>query len=325
VSERAFKGYDLIGDIHGCALSLRILLSRMGYTQSKGVYSHPERQAIFVGDIIDRGPHIREALHLVRDMVDAGHAQIIMGNHEYNYLCYSTPAPSGFAQAYLRSHTPRHERILEQTLQQLANHPEDQRDFLQWFEQMPLFLDMDRFRIVHACWHQEMIDRFIEMNGGNRMKRGFLFRSAVQDSLEYTIIDRLLRGTHLKLPNDEVMISRDGFERHFFRTKFWVRDPYYLVDVVLQPDPLPSHLARLPLSREQRADLICYREDQKPLFIGHYWCQGEPEPLAPNIACLDYSAVKYGKLVAYRMDDEVRIQKDKFVWVDVAREFVFSD
>jgi len=35
------------------------------------------------------------------------------------------------------------------------------------------------------------------------------------------------------------------------------------------------------------------------------------------VACLDYSAVKYGKLVAYRMDDETRLDPQKFVWVDV--------
>ena len=55
------------------------------------------------------------------------------------------------------------------------------------------------------------------------------------------------------------------------------------------------------------------------LFVGHYWCNGTPAPLRPNLACLDYSAVKYGKLVAYRLDDEAQIDPRKFVWVDVER------
>lgn len=313
------QGYDLIGDVHGCALSLRMLLARLGYRQVNGVYQHPQRKVIFIGDIIDRGPHIREALQLVRDMVDGGHAQIVMGNHEYNYLCYMTPHPDRPGE-YLRAHTPRHQRILQQTLEQLSPYPQEQQEFLDWIMQLPLFLEFEHFRVVHACWHQSLIDRFRERYGGNRIDREFLYRSAVEDSFEWEVMDRLLRGTHLRLPNNEVMVSKDGFRRHFFRTKFWLSNPQYLVDVVFQPDPLPAHLARLPITEAQRRDLLCYGSDEKLLFIGHYWRQGTPEPVTANIACLDYSAVKFGKLVAYRLDDETRILPEKFVWVDVARE-----
>ena len=313
------QGYDLIGDVHGCALSLRMLLARLGYRQVNGIYRHPERKVIFIGDIIDRGPHIREALQLVRDMVDAGHAHIVMGNHEYNYLCYMTPHPDRPGE-FLREHTPRHQRILQQTLEQLSPYVGEQEEYLNWFQQLPLFIEFERFRVVHACWHQGLIDRFRQQYGGNQIDREFLYRSAVEDSFEWELMDRLLRGTHLRLPNNEVMVSKDGFRRRFFRTKFWTPDPQYLVDVVFQPDPLPAHLARLPISDAQREDLICYGPDEKLLFIGHYWRQGAPEPVTSNIACLDYSAVKFGKLVAYRLDDETRILPEKFVWVDVARE-----
>jgi len=90
--------------------------------------------------------------------------------------------------------------------------------------------------------------------------------------------------------------------------------------VVFQPDPLPPHLARLPLTEAQREDLLYYGPQEKLLFIGHYWREGVPAPITDNIACLDFSAVKYGKLVAYRLDQETRIDPTKFVWVDVARE-----
>jgi hypothetical protein len=56
------------------------------------------------------------------------------------------------------------------------------------------------------------------------------------------------------------------------------------------------------------------------VFVGHYWMTGEPRPIAPNIACLDYSAVKYGRLVAYRIDDETRLSPDKFVSVKVNQD-----
>ena len=78
------RSYDLIGDVHGCALTLEHLLDRLGYHKQGGVWRHPSRMAVFVGDIIDRGPRIREALHIVHDMVVAGQALCIMGNHEFN-------------------------------------------------------------------------------------------------------------------------------------------------------------------------------------------------------------------------------------------------
>jgi hypothetical protein len=63
--------YDLIGDIYGHADALQQLLKTLGYTRRKGVYRHPERQATFLGDFIDRGPKIRETLEIVRPMIDS--------------------------------------------------------------------------------------------------------------------------------------------------------------------------------------------------------------------------------------------------------------
>ncbi len=314
------KGFDLIGDVHGCAKSLELLLGKLGYRKRAGVYRHSRRQAIFLGDIVDRGPRIREALHLVRDMVEQGAAQIVMGNHEYNFLCYCTPGGPGSGDDWLREHNPRHHRILKETLEQLAAYPADQADFLDWFKTMPLFLDEEGFRVVHACWHAELIARFKQRYGGNRFSPELLHRSAVKGSFEWALLDRLLRGTHLRLPNDEVIISRDGFKRRFFRTKFWARNPQRYIDVVFQPDPLPEHVAKTKLSAQDHEDLIYYGETEPLLFIGHYWREGNPEAITPNIACLDYSAVKFGKLVAYRLDAETEIDPAKFVWVDVKSE-----
>ena len=86
------RSYDLIGDVHGCAQTLEHLLDTLGYRFQAGVWRHPERIALFLGDIIDRGPRIREALHIVHDMVVAGQAFCIMGNHEYSAPGLATPA-----------------------------------------------------------------------------------------------------------------------------------------------------------------------------------------------------------------------------------------
>ena len=59
----------------------------------------------------------------------------------------------------------------------------------------------------------------------------------------------------------------------------------------------------------------------KPLlFVGHYWRQGQPNLIRPHLACLDYSAVSGGKLVAYRLGQEDRLLPSNFVWVNALEQ-----
>lgn len=80
--------FDIFGDIHGCASELRTLLTTLGwkieYDGELAVgASHPEgRQAVFVGDLVDRGPDTPGVLRLVMGMVEAGTALCVSGNHE---------------------------------------------------------------------------------------------------------------------------------------------------------------------------------------------------------------------------------------------------
>ena len=92
---------DFIGDIHGHAVELEELLLKLGYSKSKGIYSHPARKVLFIGDYIDRGPQIRETLQIVKGMVDNGNAIALMGNHEYNALCFHFQETEG---GHLRKH-----------------------------------------------------------------------------------------------------------------------------------------------------------------------------------------------------------------------------
>jgi len=70
--------YDIIGDIHGYADELKLLLANLGYHKSGQSYRHP-----LVGDFIDRGPRIRETLEIVRPMVDGGAARAALARrHE---------------------------------------------------------------------------------------------------------------------------------------------------------------------------------------------------------------------------------------------------
>ncbi|MBR1863379.1 MAG: polynucleotide kinase-phosphatase [Ruminococcus sp.] len=81
--------FDVIGDIHGCCEELELLLGKLSYVKDKGVYSHPEgRRAAFLGDLCDRGPGNADVLRLVMDMVKAGTAIAVPGNHDVKLLKY---------------------------------------------------------------------------------------------------------------------------------------------------------------------------------------------------------------------------------------------
>lgn len=89
--------FDIIGDVHGCAAELEELLNELGYLKSQPVsadpgwselcYAHPlGRQVVFVGDLVDRGPRTVDALSIARNMVAAGSALCVPGNHDVKLL-----------------------------------------------------------------------------------------------------------------------------------------------------------------------------------------------------------------------------------------------
>jgi polynucleotide kinase-phosphatase len=81
--------FDIVGDVHGCFDELAALLFRLGYEIDRGGTSarHPEgRRAIFLGDLVDRGPATPAVLRLVMGMVTEGSALCIPGNHEVKLL-----------------------------------------------------------------------------------------------------------------------------------------------------------------------------------------------------------------------------------------------
>jgi polynucleotide kinase-phosphatase len=75
--------FDVIGDVHGCLGELTALLTRLGYAVTADGAHHPDgRRAVFVGDLVDRGPDTPGVLRLAMGMVEAGDAFAVCGNHE---------------------------------------------------------------------------------------------------------------------------------------------------------------------------------------------------------------------------------------------------
>lgn len=79
--------FDIIGDLHGCADELEELLGKLGYQPTSAGYSHAGgRKAVFLGDLVDRGPRVLDTLRIVQGMVAAGAALCVPGNHDVKFL-----------------------------------------------------------------------------------------------------------------------------------------------------------------------------------------------------------------------------------------------
>lgn len=302
--------YDLIGDIHGHASELRDLLEKLGYQLTPQGHAHPEgHQVIFCGDLIDRGPQIREVLQIVKPMVEHQQAQIVMGNHEYNIVAYHTWLDGHF----LRPHTAKNAHQNAQTLKAFVDYPGEWLAYLNWFKSLPLFLELPELRVVHACWDPAQIEACLRLAGGNRLTPEFLFQSAQKGSEAYWVVERLLKGWEVALPEGQFFIDKDGNKRVETRVRWWpVAGEQWQHRVIGMPEKHPLQTQRFEASLPGEA----YTPEQKPVFFGHYWLKGEPRLLAANACCLDFSVAKGGKLTAYCWRGEAKLRQEHLVWVE---------
>ena len=151
--------FDIIGDVHGCADELQALLARLGYhvewleddgERRAAVTAPPGRKAVFVGDLVDRGPNTPDALRIVMSMVEAGSAYAVQGNHERKL------------ERWLGGRKVTLAHGLQQTLDQLQTADRGLREKLPGFLdslRSHLWLDGGALAVAHAGLKAEMIGR----------------------------------------------------------------------------------------------------------------------------------------------------------------------
>jgi protein phosphatase len=139
--------FDIIGDIHGCADELEELLGRLGYSDGR----HPEgRKVVFLGDLVDRGPRVPDVLRMAMDMVKAGTAVCVPGNHDDKL------------KRYLQGKKVRIAHGLEQSIEQIEDHPAAFRARVLGFLDglvSHYVLDGGRLVVAHAGMKREMQGR----------------------------------------------------------------------------------------------------------------------------------------------------------------------
>lgn len=301
---------DLIGDIHGHADKLQELLLKLGYKKRNGAYAHPHRKALFVGDYIDRGPKIRETLQIVKAMVDNENAIALMGNHEYNALCFHFKETEG---GHLRKHLIKNIMQYYETLKQFQNKQKEYEAYLEWFKTLPLYYETDAFRAVHACWDNNNINYLRKTLVNDRLTDELIHQSVKRGTRLNDAIDQTLKGKELKIPGDLSFKDKDGNKRTEIRIKWW-EDPAKMTYKSISVEPfkeLPDH----PIEASKLKTMDFYNPKDKKVFFGHYWLKGNPSLYKDNICCLDYSVAKGGKLVAYRLSEENNLDKNNLVYV----------
>ena len=151
--------FDLIGDVHGCAAELEILLARLGYSVAiqgpegfrSYTISHPAgRKPVFLGDLVDRGPRSMDVLRLVMNVLDTGLGYCVAGNHDDKFL------------RWMKGRAVQLTHGIELSIAQLLMQPDGFREQAEsLLENLPhhLILDNGRLLVSHAGLREDLHGR----------------------------------------------------------------------------------------------------------------------------------------------------------------------
>jgi hypothetical protein len=311
--------YDIIADVHGRFDKLTALMERLGYQPAADGFIPPAgHRALFLGDLIDTKPGypfpggVRATLRAVKAMCDRGDALCLMGNHEFNAICFHTKGPDG---EWLKIRGKGNVRTHLGTLEDFPDYADPASEWstvwMPWMKSLPVALDLGGFRAVHACWHPAHLPVLLE---GNFEDYDFLVASADQSSPEGMAVEAVLKGVEVPLPEGSFFITPVGSRKHEIRVRWWeLPDSGIGYDGLVFPinPSIPSD----PVSTESFAQIPGYPLDASPVFFGHYLKPADSprHPERHNVACLDHAAATGGPLVAYRYKGESQIKPEHYV------------
>lgn len=252
-----------IGDVQGCARELESLLELIRFNPSRD-------EVVFVGDLVNRGPHSAQTLRLVRSLGTA--ARTVLGNHDFFLLRFAL----GFGSAHEGD-----------TLSDVTEAP-DALELLQWLRQQPLAIVEGDLIVVHAGVLPQWTRADVVALAGEieRSLRGPGWEAFLSD---------LFGNTHS--PWSE---SLTGIERArtivnaMCRLRFC--DPFGSMEYAEKRGPAYAPIGMLPWFLHPHR-----RTAAQTVIAGHWSSLGLY--LAPNVKMLDSGCLWGGALTAYRLDD----------------------
>lgn len=317
------SGYDVIGDVHGHADELEALLTKLGYRDRDGAWRRPGGTAVFVGDLIDRGPRQVDTVSIVRSMVDAGTGIAVMGNHEYNAIAWTVTDPRN-TDDFLRPHGgkkgPNNFDQHKAFLAQVGEGSDLHGELIDWFRTLPLFVDLGGLRVAHACWHAASIDLLPAVSTERALDDEFLVAAHDKDGVLHRAAETVLKGPEMPVPI--AYLDKGGHRRDEARVRWWDRSATTMRSLAEIASSFTTEDKRpypeLPDTPYPEAEQFRY-DGEVPVVFGHYWRRwGEPL-VQPTAACVDLSVAGEGHLAAYRWDGEPTLDASNLVAVSTTR------
>lgn len=272
------KSYDVIGDIHGYASELIKMLNKLGYINDGNGFFHPDnRIVVFTGDYVDGGNENLEVIDIVMKMVKRQSAKAILGNHDFNIICFNKNVPGSNTQ-YLRKHSRANSLQCLTTQSEIDLKPEKGKAALEFLMSLPLWLELDGLRFVHAHWDTEAMKSLsLYMNNDNILSEYGYFKASAGQG-EYGDA----RSSILSGPEIECKPYRDrfGIERKKDRLKWWNNNQ--------------SH-------------------NNIPIFFGHY-AMKPPLKIINNTICVDAGIAKGRSIAAYRHTVGENLKNENFIY-----------
>ena len=290
----------------------------MGYVPHGTSWRAPQgRKAIFVGDLIDRGPEQVRVVETVRSMVDDGQALCVLGNHEFNAMLGPDGKLVGEGkradelppEAWLKKHTERNLGNHAEFLKQVTEGSDLHKDMIRWFRTLPVALDLGGIRVAHAWWNDTFVRR-LDDRLRNGLDDAFLQAAGVKGSPEWTAMEGVTKGLEANLPDGMTFVDHSGVERDEVRLRWWLPKGSSWRAAAFVSDEARERLC----DRTPVPDYDGFGEvEGAPVFIGHYWMDGPRTPQSSKVACCDYSVPRSRRMVAYRWDGEAELVAGKFV------------
>ena len=252
---------DIVGDVHGEIEALRDLLGHLGYDDEG---SHPVgRRLVFLGDLTDRGPDSPAVIDLVKRLVEENHAQCVLGNHDLNILLGDKKHDNHwfFGEEWSLDNSD------EPTPAVLAD-DDIKKTVIEFFQTLPLALERNDVRVVHACWDDSMIE--IARQSSNVLELYGQHESQISaDHNARPDLDEIDKGLELQNCNPVKVLS-SGRERH--------------VEVPFEASGKLRYEERVRWWEDYDAESFC--------VFGHYSNYRRVMSLSSRAICADFAVAK---------------------------------